>query len=173
MTVKNTIIDLSDYNDNSQFVENLEYSGEPIIESLIPCGEVNVQAAPGAPQANIGCPDIKYSGETVTLQSTPQDGIGPYTVTFKKEGTTILTSRLSLIPGGVTGASNPILSAPEDDTITRVYTLDDFDISSASTGTLTFSVEVSDLCPIGPMTCTSECIINVGCVAPVCNFTVT
>lgn len=155
MTVPDMIIDLSD----DTIV--------PRIENLsIICQDVVIESAPGAPQAPIGCPTIKYSGETVTLQSTPTGGIGPYIVTFKKNGVTIDISRLG-------GLSNPITGAPEGVQITRVYTLNDLDISSASTGNITFSVEISDSCPTGPMTCSSECVIPVGCLAPVCNFTVT
>lgn len=172
MTVSNMIIDLSDYDydnnsitklENSTYVED---SQVPIIEYLVPCETVNVQYAPGAPQAPVSCPSIKYSGDTVTLQATPTNGIGPYIVTFKKDGITISTSRLA-------GLSNPITSAPEDVQITRVYTLDDLDISSALTGNIEFSVEISDLCPTGHNTCESTCTIAVGCYAPVCNFTVT
>jgi hypothetical protein len=122
--------------------------------------------APGAPQSPTSCPAIKYSGDIITLKATPADGIGPYIVTFKKEDITINPSRLG-------GLSNPITNATENTQITRVYTLNDLDISSAITGNLTFSVEVSDSCPVTSMTCSSICIITVGCVAPVCNFTVT
>jgi len=113
------------------------------------------------------CPSTpKYSGDTVTLKATPTGGVEPYVVTFKKDGSTISTSRLG-------GLSNPTTGAVEDTQITRVYTLDDLDISSASTGTINFSVYIEDSCPTGPMSCTETCTISVGCVAPICNFTVT
>ena len=124
------------------------------------------QQTPETPQTPVSCPAIKYSGDTVTLKATPSDGIGPYVVTFKKENVTIDPSRLG-------GLSNPITNVTENIQITRVYTLNDLDISSAITGNLTFSVEVSDSCPVTPMTCSSICVITVGCIAPVCNFTVT
>ena len=153
MTVPEMIIDMSE--------------DVPRIENLtVTCEDVTVESAPGAPQAPVSCPATKYSGETVTLQATPSDGIGPYTVTFKKDTVTINPSRLG-------GLDNPTLSAPEDVQITRVYTLNDLDISSALTGEITFSVEISDSCPLGAMTCSSDCVIAVGCYAPVCNFTVT
>lgn len=113
------------------------------------------------------CPvSPKYSGDTITLKATPKDGIGPYYVVFRKDGSNIDPSRLG-------GISNPILNAPENVEITRVYTLDDADIASASLGTIDFSVYIEDSCPTGPMTCSETCTINIGCVAPVCNFVVT
>ncbi len=115
-------------------------------------------------------PSPKYSGDTVTLKATPKDGIGPYYVEFRKNGSLINSSRLG-------GLANPISNAPENTQITRVYTLDDLDISSSISsippGRINFSVYMEDSCPTGAMTCTSDCIINVGCYAPVCNFVVT
>ena len=113
------------------------------------------------------CPSTpKYSGDTVTLQATPNDGTGPYYVVFKKGGTNIDPSRLE-------GLDNPILDATEGVLITRIYTLNDLDISSALTGTIIFSVYIEDSCPTGPLSCTDACTISIGCLAPVCNFTVT
>lgn len=113
------------------------------------------------------CPTgLKYSGDTVTLKSTPKDGIGPYNITFRKDGVTIDPSRLGSL-------SNPILSSPEDVQVTRVYTLNDADIAGALTGTITFSVYMTDSCPTTPKTCEESCVISIGCLAPVCNFVVT
>ena len=155
MTVPEMMIDLSD----GTIV--------PRIENLsISCQDVDIESAPGAPESPGSCPAIKYTGDIVTLQATPANGISPYVVTFKKNGVIIDPSRLGEL-------DNPILDAPEDVQITRVYTLDDLDISSALTGNITFSVEISDSCPTGPMTCSSECVISVGCHAPVCSFVVT
>ena len=113
------------------------------------------------------CPTSpRYSGDTITLKSTPRDGIGPYYVVFRKDGDDIDPLRLE-------GLDNPIINATENIQITRVYTLDDLDISSASLGTIDFSVYIEDSCPTGPMSCSETCTINIGCVAPVCNFTVT
>lgn len=123
----------------------------------------------GALEAPPVCPTgLKYSGDTITLKATPKDGVGPYDVTFQKDGVTIDPSRLG-------GLSNPILGAPEDVEITRIYTLNDADIVGALGGTIEFSVYVEDSCPspIGPKTCSGTCIINIGCLAPVCNFFVT
>ncbi len=114
----------------------------------------------------IVCPiSPKYEGNTVTLNATPKDGIGPYYVEFRKNGVIIDPSRL--------GGSNPILSAPENIQITRVYTLDDEDIRTASLGTIDFSVYIEDSCPTGFKTCTDACTISIGCISPVCNFQVT
>ena len=128
------------------------------------------------PEAGIqiaaNCPiSPKYSGDIITLKATPKDGIGPYYVVFRKNGSTIDPLRVVDELGNPT--TNPISSAPENIQITRVYTLDDVDISSALTGTIDFSVFISDSCPTGAQTCTDTCTINIGCLAPVCNFTVT
>lgn len=113
------------------------------------------------------CPSgLKYSGDTITLKATPKDGIGPYNVTFRKDGSTIDPSRLASL-------SNPILGATENVEITRVYTLNDADIAGALTGTIDFSVFISDSCPTVPQTCSESCTISIGCLAPVCNFVVT
>lgn len=126
-------------------------SGQSLVafQSLVPC--------PIAP---------KYSGDTVTLYSTPNNGIEPYYVEFRKNGILIPSSRLQDQP-------NPIIDAPENILITRIYTLDDLDISSASSGIINFSVFISDSCPTGAHTCTETCALNIACAAPVCNFTVT
>lgn len=113
------------------------------------------------------CPTSpRYSGDNITLKSTPRDGAGPYYVEFRKNGVLINPSRLG-------GLDNPILNAPENVQITRVYSLNDLDVSSASGGTIDFSVYITDSCPTGPMSCSETCTINIGCVAPICNFTVT
>jgi len=121
----------------------------------------------GESESSAVCPTTpKYSGDIVTLEATPRDGIGPYYVVFKMNGATINPLKL-------TGGTNPITGATENTLITRTYTLDDVDISSALTGTIEFSVYMEDSCPIAPMTCTESCTIDIGCYAPVCNFTVT
>ncbi len=113
------------------------------------------------------CPmNPKYSGDTVTLNATPKDGIGPYYVVFKKGIYIIDPSRLESLP-------NPVTGVAENTLITRVFTLDDVDVASATGGTIDFSVYIEDSCPTGPMTCTQTCTITLGCVAPVCNFAVT
>lgn len=120
----------------------------------------------GESKSSAMCPTVsKYSGDTITLEATPRDGISPYYVEFRINGSAINPLRL--------GGTNPIIDAPEDIPIIRAYSLDDLDISSALTGTIEFSVYISDSCPIEPMTCTESCTIDIGCVAPVCNFTVT
>lgn len=105
------------------------------------------------------CPvSPKYSGDTIRLTATPKDGIGPYYVEFLKEGATII---------GYTGV-------PENSNVIYDYVLTDPDIVSATTGIIRFSVFISDSCPSpGPQTCTQYCDVAIGCVAPVCNFTVT
>jgi hypothetical protein len=113
------------------------------------------------------CPSgLKYSGNTITLKATPKDGIGPYYVVFRKNGVTIDPSRLG-------GLDNPIINAPENTEITRIYTLNDADIAGATTGTIDFSVYMEDSCPTGSRTCAQTCTITIGCLAPICNFVVT
>lgn len=113
---------------------------------------------------SLACPSTpKCSGDPITLQATPKDGIGPYIVTFKKDDNTIDPSRFE-------DQSNPINNTSENETITRVYTLNDVDIANATGGTITFSVLISDSCPTGAQTCEEFCIINVGCRTPICNF---
>lgn len=170
MVVSEVIIDLSEHNHDDNIIIGPAYVEDmvPRIEDLAisPCPVFVIQA-PGAPEPPTGCPGaLKYSGNTVTLKATPRNGIGPYDVVFRKNGAEILQSRL----GGLT---NPITNAPEDVQITRVYTLDDVDIASATGGTIDFSVFISDKCPTGAKSCESVCTINIGCVAPVCSFTVT
>ena len=112
------------------------------------------------------CPIIpKYSGDMITLNATPKDGIGPYYVVFKKGIGIINPLRLGSL-------SNPVTGVPENTLITRVYTLDDEDIRT-STGIISFSVYMEDSCPTGAQTCTETCAMTIGCVAPVCNFVVT
>ncbi len=113
------------------------------------------------------CPMVtKYSGDTLTLQTTPKDGIGPYYVQFRMNGTVIPEN-------DPLGRPYTIPSATENVTLIRTYILNDADIAGALTGTINFSVYIEDSCPTGHKTCTESCIINIGCMAPVCNFTVT
>lgn len=109
----------------------------------------------------------KYSGDTVTLKATPKDGIGPYYVEFQKNGVLIDPSRL----GGTNPGTSQLYDVLENVSITREYTLDDLDVSTSG-GTIDFSVYMSDSCPTIAQTCTDTCTITIGCIAPVCNFTV-
>lgn len=112
------------------------------------------------------CPiSLKYEGDAIILKVTPKNGIAPYYVAFKKNGNIIDPSRLENLP-------NPIIDAPENVQIIRVYTLDNEDIRT-SAGSIDFSVYIKDSCPTGPQICTKSCIINIGCRIPVCNFIVT
>lgn len=197
MAPKDIVIDLSEYSEDGYSVENLENyeyienNSAPIIESLIPCGSATVQEAYGAPEPPGGCNTTKYSGETINLEATPNDGIGPYTVRFWKKA-------------GGTGGTYSIVETThypvtEGDTVTGSIVLTDFDISSATgdttagaptsdsvgniiepfgggtplaTGMMRVAVTVADSCPIGPQICLSHCDVTLGCVAPTCNFTV-
>jgi hypothetical protein len=200
MAVKNIVIDLSKYNDNDYNdyqTENLENSVNiqndpiPTIESLIQCGSVDVQAAYGAPEAPLGCGPTKYSGNTINLASTPDGGIGPYTVRFWRKA------------GGAAGIYSLVgttkYSVTEATTVTESIVLNDFDVSSATGDTIAgvpisdtvgiitdpfgggaplapakirVATTVADLCPSGSQICISYCDVTLGCVAPTCNFTV-
>jgi hypothetical protein len=196
MTEKDIVIDLSKYSDDYQLenLENYTYmedNSEPIIESLIPCGSVDVEAAYGAPQQPVGCGSTKYSGNTINLQATPNGGIGPYRVRFwKKAGGTGGTFSL------VGTTHYPVT---EGDAVTESFVLNDFDVSSATGDTtagdptsddvgiiadpfgggaslaaakIRVATTVADSCPIEPKICISYCDVTLGCVAPTCNFTV-
>jgi hypothetical protein len=121
----------------------------------------------GQPISLVACPTTtKYSGDTLILQATPKDGTGPYYVEFMIDG-------MAILGDDPLGRPYTIPSAVENETIIRIYTISDADIAGASEGVISVSVYVQDSCPIEPMTCTESCIINIGCMAPVCNFTVT
>lgn len=196
MTTRDIVIDLSKYSEEDYSVENLEnytYNNNSLasIESLITCGSVDVQAAYGAPQQPIGCGSTKYSGNTINLQATPNDGVGPYVVRFwKKAGGTGGTYSL------VGSTHSPVT---EGNAVTESFVLNDFDVSSATGDTtagaptsdnvgiiiepfgggaslapakIRVATTVADSCPIGPKICISYCDVTLGCVAPTCNFTV-
>jgi hypothetical protein len=113
------------------------------------------------------CPTFpKYSGDTITIQATPKDGVAPYHVEFRKG--------VGTIPGNdPLGRPYTVDGATEDVTLTRTYVLTDADIASAVGGQIQFSVYIYDSCPTGALSCTEMCLINIGCLAPVCNFAVT
>lgn len=198
-STEDIVTDLSKYNDDDYRLENLENytciedSSIPIIESLIPCGSVIVQEAYGAPELPYGCNTLetKYSGDSINLEATPDNGIFPYTVRFWRK------------IGGTGGTYIQIgddhLPITEGDTVTESYMLSDFDLSHATGDTtagtpmiddlgiiiepfdgltplapsrIRVAVTVADSCPVGPNTCMSYCDVALGCVAPTCNFTV-
>ena len=70
-------------------------------------GSIGSYAFGGESKSSATCPTVpKYSGDTITLESTPRDGTGPYYVEFRINGDIIDASRL--------GEDNPITSASED-----------------------------------------------------------
>ena len=174
MTVQDVTIDvLNNCYDNSIVVE--QYIPESRIEymTVSPCPTVTIEAAvPGAPQAPGGCPSgPKYSGGSVILRATPRDGIGPYLVEFYKDEVPIPFGRLTS-PLVIT--DNPTTKSIVENTLVGgTYILDDIDVANAVGGRINFSVYIEDSCPTGSMNCGSTCTINIGCVAPVCNFVVT
>ena len=125
----------------------------------------------GGQSSQYDCPTSpRYSGDSITLRSTPRDGIGPYSVVFKIGEDPIPFYRLTS-PLGIT--SNPTTKTiVEDTTVGGTYILTDEDVRT-SNGTITFSAHIEDSCPTTSQTCTETCIVNIGCLAPVCNFTVT
>lgn len=107
------------------------------------------------------CPiSIKYKGDTVYLSATPKDGTGPYYVEFRK----IIGTDVDIIV--------QYDDQPEDVEITYDYILTNEDIRTATEGTIDFSVYIADSCPPIAQTCEQICTINIGCAAPICNFTV-
>ena len=113
----------------------------------------------------------KYSGDPVILRATPRDGIGPYLVEFYKDEVPVPIGRLTS-PLVIT--TNPTTKSIVENTLVGgTYILDDIDVANAVGGRINFSVYIEDSCPTGPMNCGSTCTINIGCVAPVCNFVVT
>jgi len=146
-------------NNNTENITHIGYGSSPFGSSEFGGYSKSLATCPTTP---------KYSGDIITLKATPKDGTGPYYVEFRKGSIPTIID-----PSRLEGLDNPIYDALEDVQITRVYTLDDLDISSASTGTIDFSVYIEDSCPTGPLSCTDTCTINIGCLAPVCNFIVT
>lgn len=124
----------------------------------------------------------KYSGDTVTMNATPIQGVAPYTIQFRKSpvqsmindwtGATEVISD-SRIPGG-----NNISGVSEGTTITRIYTLDNADLEGATTKSgdtgpsIIFATEIIDSCS-PHQSCIKYCKVFVGCTTPVCDFTVT
>lgn len=175
------------------YIEDMTYIGDivPEIESLTvsPCPVVIVQA-PGAPEPPTGCTStVKYEGNTIALQATPRNGTGPYYVRFWRKsasgpytelGTvrtvvedTATTYNIVLTDSDIVGAvGDSTAGAP---TIGAGGYITDPEDSSApfTAGKIRVAVTMYDSCPTTPKTCISYCDVSLGCLAPVCNFTVT
>ena len=129
----------------------------------------------------------KVVPNTVTMAAKPVQGVSPYKITFRKtpaasaDGSetgaaeVIATARLAL----TNATTNPTAKTiTEGTTVTAVYTLDIDDLNGAVTKaggdtmpSITFAATIEDSCtPVS--TCVNACKIFVGCVAPVCDFTV-
>jgi hypothetical protein len=123
----------------------------------------------------------KYSGNIITMNATPVQGVAPYTIQFRKSPAnsmgndeTAATEVISdiRIPGG-----NNISGVAEGTTIIRVYTLDSADIEGATTKSgdtgpsILFASEITDSCTPS-QSCIKYCKIFVGCTVPVCDFIV-
>ena len=124
----------------------------------------------------------KLVGDTVTLSSTPIQGVAPYTIQFRKSPAQSMgndeSAATEIIPdAGIPGGNN-ISGVAEGIVITRVYTLDSNDLEGATTKvgdtgpSIIFAAETIDSCA-PPQSCIKYCKIFVGCTAPVCDFTVT
>lgn len=138
----------------SYYVQNVIIRKYASPEPAFSTTAIGTEELSGAPT----CPSIlKYSGDIIHLQATPKDGIGPYYVEFRKNNSPI------------SSLSNVI----ENTIVTYNHLLTDLDISSATLGKIDFSVYIEDSCPTVHQTCTQLCTITIGCLAPVCNFTVT
>jgi hypothetical protein len=137
----------------------------------------------------------KASGSTITLASAPNGAIGPYYVRFFRMPGTSQTnastfSELDTVRT-VEELSNTSTSFTLYDTdlvAAKGNTLADIPTTNATgallttvgTGTKPLTVgyirvftTVYDSCPTGAQSCVSSCDVQLGCIAPTCNFTVT
>ena len=135
MTVKETIIDLSDDHYNNNYTidkaiytndeSSMEVVATPVIEDLYyPCQEAIVQA-PGAPELPSACPTgPKYSGDTINLQASPSGAVGPYHVRFWRMPA----------PGGSMsyGEIGTVSTISEGSSTSTSFTLYDTDLVAAS-----------------------------------------
>lgn len=134
----------------------------------------------------------KASGQTITLETAPNGGVGPYTVRFWRKA------------GGTGGAYSMVGTTKtpvvEASTVTETITLVDADLAGATgdttagtpttgpTGAITepggsgaplasakirVATTTTDSCPTGSQYCVEYCDVNLACVAPTCNFVVT
>ncbi len=181
MTIYDTIIDLSNYADQS-------------IESLtVDCASVDVIAAYGAPESPIGCASTKYSGDSINLEAAPSGAVGPYHVRFWRmpnssytmaygeigsvrtitEGSSTSTS-FSLSDSDLVAASgNSTAGTPTFSSTTLGEIVDPFGSTAPlAAGYIRVATTVYDSCPVGAMSCISYCDVALGCVSPTCNFTV-
>lgn len=192
MTVKDIVIDLSEYSDDGYSTENLEDYTYESIESLIPCGSVSVESAYGAPELPIGgCATTKYSGYSINLQSSPDDAVAPYFVRFWRKPTSAGVMAWQEI-----GSVRTVFT--DGGTVSDSFTLYDLDVASAigqigaltpgtdtagnitesgataslAVGKIRVATTVYDSCPTTPKVCLSYCDVTLGCFAPTCNFTV-
>jgi len=179
MTVSNIVIDLSE-----EIVE------QRIEDLSISCQDVVIESAPGAPQAPIGCGPTKYSGDSINLQASPNDAIGPYYVRFWRKPNAVGTMAWGEIgtvrnvsEGSSTSTSFTLYDAdlvaavghggaltPDSDTAGNIT--ESGAANALAIGKIRVATTVYDSCPVTPQVCLSYCDISLGCVAPTCNFTV-
>jgi len=135
----------------------------------------------------------KASGQTVTLQAAPDGGVAPYYVRFWRKPTSggtmswqeIGTVRTVAADNGTTSDSFQLqdldVASADGDVAAKVLLTDTAGVLSESAttaftlspGVIRVATTVYDSCPVTPMTCVTSCDVNLACVAPICNFTVT
>lgn len=134
----------------------------------------------------------KASGQTITLQAAPNSAVAPYHVRFWRKPTSggtmswqeVGTVRTVTVDGGTTSDSFTLydldVASALGDSTAGVLTSSTSGAISETTAAFTLSVgkirvatTVFDSCPVTPMTCVTSCDVNLACVAPTCNFTVT
>ncbi len=134
----------------------------------------------------------KSSGDAITLAASPSGAIGPYYVRFWRmpasggamsfgeiggvrtvnEGSSTSTSftlyDTDLVAAAGTTAGTPTYSST---TLGEIY--DPGTGNNLAAGKIRVATTVYDSCPTGGQSCIAWCDINLGCIAPTCNFTVT
>lgn len=141
-----------------------------------------ISTAPGGSAAT-----AKLAGSTVAMVATPVQGVAPYSVEFFMSAANNMTDSVAAatavhIPGlgeggDRLGAVNPATGVTEGTPTTRTLTLTTTDLNGATKKgsdlgpTILFGSIITDSCTT-PATCANYCKIYVGCVEPICDFTV-
>jgi hypothetical protein len=134
----------------------------------------------------------KSSGDFITLAAAPSGAVGPYYVRFWRlpatggahtwENTGGLNTvtegsstsiNFQLFDTDLVAASGVTANTPTYSS-TTLGALYDFGTGyNLAAGKIRVATTVYDSCPTGGQSCIAWCDINLGCIAPTCNFTVT
>ncbi len=134
----------------------------------------------------------KSSGDAITLAASPSGAIGPYHVRFwrmpsssftmawEELGTTrtitegsSTSTNFSLSDSDLVAAAGTTAGTPTFSTVTLGNLVDPGTGNNLAAGKIRVATTVYDSCPNGGQSCIAWCDINLGCIAPTCNFTVT